>query len=84
MRLRRILRVVFFILAALFAAAWGYGYLYISGMACAFRGPGNQSCAIPAPWELHGDDFQLMVLIPLSVLLALLLAGWIVGRKSRR
>lgn len=84
MKIRRALRYIFFALAGLFAAAWAFGYLYISGLACAFSGPNVRSCTMPKPWNLRGDDLLLMVLIPGSVLLALLAAGWLVGRKPRQ
>ncbi|UYV39308.1 methionine synthase [Rhodobacteraceae bacterium D3-12] len=83
MKARRFLRVFLFVLAALFAAAWVMGYLYVSGMACAYRPPTNNSCNTPMPWELQGHDFEYMVLTPLAILLALLFAGWLVGRKPR-
>lgn len=84
MKARRALRIVLFTLAGLFAAAWAYGYVYIAGLACAFGNVNAQSCEMPMPWELRGDDLQVMLLLPGAFFLALLLAGWFIGRNTAR
>lgn len=74
-----LLRRLFYILGSLALIAWAAGYIWISGLACAFSQ--SQSCDIPAPWSLRGEDLIMMVLIPGGITGALLLIGWALGRK---
>ena len=63
MRGRAIASIVFFCLAGLSLVGAVMLYGYIAAMACAFGAP-NGGCRTPLPWELNGEDFTLMVVIP--------------------
>ncbi|MEL6957569.1 MAG: methionine synthase [Pseudomonadota bacterium] len=80
----RILSVLFWILTVIVAGLWVVGYIYLVAMACAFGSPNASSCRTPAPWELTGEDLQIMVLIPFSILaVCVVIAIW-TGRAARR
>lgn len=66
----RALAILMTVVTVIFTGMWGYGYLYISAMGCAFSN--NRACGVPAPWTLSGEDLQFMLLIPGAVFLALL------------
>lgn len=75
------MRVVLGVLGCASLGLWAYGYLYVSGLACAF-GSLSGTCAVPTPWSLRGEDLMLMVVLPALVPLALFgLALW--PRRSR-
>lgn len=68
---RRAVRALLTVLVGRWLVGWIVGYVWISGMACAFSGPGAGSCTIPLPWQLRGEDMWLMVIAPALVLLML-------------
>ncbi len=81
----RILSIVFWVLATLFAAFWAFGYVYVMGLACAFSGPGgSQNCRAKAPWELHGEDLILLVLTPGAIFVILATIAYVLGRAAKR
>lgn len=55
--------VLFFVLAAVSAVGAVLFYGYIAAMACAF-GSASGDCRTPMPWDLNGEDFTLMVVVP--------------------
>ena len=71
-----------FVLASLSAILWVIGYIYIMGLACAFSGP-NATCRTKAPWELNGEDFQFLVLIPGTITFGLFLIAFLLRRGER-
>lgn len=77
------LRVIFLAAALLTTLAWGIGYVWISGLACAFGSPSG-NCSIPLPWSLRGEDLTLLVLMPGGVVASLLALSWLSGRRSQK
>ncbi|KJS44299.1 MAG: methionine synthase [Roseovarius sp. BRH_c41] len=73
------LRLMFLVAALLALLAWALGYIWISGLACAFGAPSG-ACSIPMPWTLRGEDLMILVLMPGAVVAVLLglacLSGW--------
>ncbi|WP_343564419.1 hypothetical protein [Kiloniella sp. b19] len=62
--------------------AWIAGYLWITGLACAFK-TSQSDCDIPLPWQLRNqEDFMLLVLIPGCIVAGLFLVAWKVGRSK--
>ena len=77
----RTIRAICFGLAALALIVWIGGYLYVSGLACGF---GNaSSCGIRMPWQMRGEDLLFLVLLPGSVVLALLLVAGLAHRQIK-
>lgn len=77
------LRLIFLAAALLTTLAWGMGYVWISGLACAFGSPGG-NCSIPLPWSLRGEDLRLLVLMPGAVVAGLLALAWLSGRRAQK
>ena len=75
---------IFYGLTALAVLLWVMAYSYIGGLACAF-GPGNTGnpCSSKMPWDLNGEDFQFLVLIPGLIVLALLTTAILTGRAAK-
>lgn len=69
----KLLSTLFLVLAALTGGAWIAGYIWISGLACAYSGTG--ACRIRAPWTLAGEDLVIMVLVPGMMCAVLTLLG---------
>jgi hypothetical protein len=77
------LRLIFLAAALLSTLAWGIGYVWISGLACAFGSPGG-NCSIPLPWSLRGEDLTLLVLMPGAVVAGLLALAWLSRRRAQK
>jgi hypothetical protein len=77
------LRLIFLAAALLTTLAWGVGYVWISGLACAFGSPGG-NCSIPLPWSLSGEDLTLLVFMPGAVVASLLALAWLSGRRAQK
>ncbi|MCR9166597.1 MAG: methionine synthase [Nannocystaceae bacterium] len=54
-------------------------YVWIGGIACAFAAPG--SCDIALPWTLRGDELVALVVLPASLVLGLVGAGFFTARR---
>lgn len=79
----RAFRICLLVLGYVALAAWVFGFVWISSMACAFSGPSNPRCNIPAPWDLGSEDLQMMVIQP-AVLIAIIFGlFWWLGRKRQ-
>ena len=72
------MKAFFYILGTIALVLWGIGYLWISGLACAF-GSLNGDCRTKPPWELQGEDLMLMVMIPGLITVILFGLGWLAG-----
>ncbi|MGX0976433.1 hypothetical protein ACSSVY_002149 [Roseovarius sp. MBR-51] len=68
--------------AVLALLAWGIGYVWISGLACAF-GSLSGTCSIPMPWSLRGEDLMILVLMPGAVVAALIGLAYLSGRRAQ-
>lgn len=71
--------IIMTVLTTCFGGLWALGYLYVSGMACAFSNSAN--CSLKMPWQLSGEDLQYMVLMPGAVFLGLLIVTVLLWRK---
>lgn len=76
------LRLIFLIAALLALLAWALGYIWISGLACAFGSPSG-GCSIPMPWALRGEDLMILVLMPGAVVAVLLGLAYLSGRRAQ-
>ena len=67
-------------LGLLALVAWGAFYVYLNALACAFSGPsGSQNCRTKWPWQLHGEDLVLLVLVPGGIIALIFLFAWLAG-----
>jgi hypothetical protein len=78
----RVVSGLLYTLAGLATVIWGWGYYWVSGMACSFVTTGG--CRVPMPWSLRGEDLQVLVLIPGGVVAVLLMAAVLTGRRAAR
>ncbi len=63
------MRMFLTLLAFLALGLWIFGYIYLTGLACAY---GNAStCPLKWPWELGSEDLIYGVLIPGAVVACL-------------
>lgn len=77
------LRLIFFVAAFLALLAWVLGYLWISGLACAFGSPSG-NCSVPMPWTLHGEDLMILVLLPGALVAGLFALACLSGRRGQK
>lgn len=77
----RALSILFYFLGFLSLVAWAFGYVYISSLACAFGNP-NGTCRVKMPWELGGEDFIALVLIPGALVALTFLIAFVTGRAA--
>lgn len=77
-------RVVLIALAVIALLGWGFGCVWITGMACAFGEPGNQPCGLRMPWHLNGGDFAALVVLPGALVLILFGLAWRAGRRVQK
>ncbi|QIE44683.1 methionine synthase [Pseudohalocynthiibacter aestuariivivens] len=81
--MRRISRVILIIIAGVGAISWPIFYIWVMGMACAFGSPNTSSCRTRLPWELRGEDLDWLVLRPGALLLAVLLAIYLLRPRPQ-
>lgn len=80
----RALSIFLYVLTGLFALLWAFGYVYVSGLACAFSGPAaSQNCSMKMPWELDSEAFTMMVTFPLVVFVLLAVLGFLAARSAK-
>jgi hypothetical protein len=72
---------ILFFLSFVFAALWGFFYIYVMSLACAFGSPNTSKCSIRMPWDLNSEDFTFLIGIP-AILLTVLVILAILLRKS--
>jgi hypothetical protein len=77
----RVLRTLFLVLGVCATLAWGVFYVWIMGLACGFSSP-NGNCRTRMPWELHGEDLVLLVLVPGALTLGLFAMAWVCHRAA--
>ncbi|WP_254700168.1 methionine synthase [Roseovarius sp. EC-SD190] len=78
----KMMRRIFLAAALLALVAWIAGYIWISGLACAFGSP-NGRCVFPMPWDMRGEDLMILVLFPAALVATLLVLARISGRRSQ-
>lgn len=79
--IQRVMAIVMTVLTVGFGGLWVLGYMYITAMACAFV-TSSAGCSVKMPWNLTGEDLQVLVLIPGAVFLVLLVVTILLWRSK--
>ncbi len=77
------LRLILMIVGVAALLGWIAFYIWASAMACAFGSPNSNTCDFTMPWEMHGEDLTIFVLIPGGIVVVIFLAAWWAGRAAQ-
>lgn len=79
----RLLPRLLYAIAFLVAAGAVVFFIWVQGMACGYSHP-QGNCPLRMPWELQGEDLEVLVLLPLAMVAVPLLLGWLAARVAKR